>query len=242
VNEEALPMHDPAIRAADLDALAAFDTPTICNALELLDKDLHAHGYTTRAFVCGFPQQKPIVGYARTATIRSTEPLGLSAAAQRALRNDYYRSIDAGPRPSIVVIQDLDDPPGCGAFWGEVQSAIHVGLGARGLVTNGSVRDIDQWAPGFQFLAGSIGPSHAYAKTVGFGDEVHVFGLRVRAGDILHADRHGAVVVPPALVRAVPAAAREIAAREARILEVARAPGCTAEKLVAVFAQLDAIH
>jgi hypothetical protein len=48
--------------------------------------------------------------------------------------------------------------------------------------------------------------------------------------------------VPPALVHAVPAAAREIAAREARILEVARAPGCTAEKLVAVFAQLDAIH
>lgn len=235
-------MHDPAITAADLDALAAFDTPTICNALERLQPDLQGYGYTTRAFVCGFPQQKPIVGYARTAMIRSTRPLGLSAAAQRALQNDYYRYIDAGPRPSIVVIQDLDDPPGRGAFWGEVQSAIHVGLGARGLLTNGSVRDIDQWAPGFQFLAGSIGPSHAYAKPVGFGDEVHVFGLRVRAGDILHADRHGAVIVPPDLVRAVPAAAREIAAREARILEVARAPGCTAEKLVAVFAQLDAIH
>ena len=188
------------------------------------------------------PQQKPIVGYARTATIRSAEPLGLSAAAQWRLRDDYYRSVDAGPRPSIVVIQDLDDPPGRGAFWGEVQSAIHVGLGARGLVTNGSVRDIDQWAPGFQFLAGSIGPSHAFAKPVGFGEEVHVFGLRVRAGDILHADRHGAVVVPPRLVREVPAAVREIAAREARILEVARDPGCTAEKLVAVFARLDAIH
>ena len=104
------------------------------------------------------------------------------------------------------------------------------------------MRDLDQLAPGFQFLAGSIGPSHAYATPVGFGDEVHVFGLRVRAGDILHADRHGAAVVPPRLVRAVPAAAREIAAREARILEVARAPGCTAEKLVAVFARLDAIH
>lgn len=142
-------MNEPTITGADLDALAAFDTPTICNALELLDKDLQGHGYTTRAFVCGFPHQKPIVGYARTAMIRSAQPLGLSAAAQRALQNDYYRSIDAGPRPSIVVIQDLDDPPGRGAFWGEVQSAIHLGLGARGLVTNGSVRDIDQWAPGF---------------------------------------------------------------------------------------------
>lgn len=235
-------MPDTSISAADLDALAAFDTPTICNALEWLQPELQSHGYTTRPFVCGFPQHKPIVGYARTAAIRSAHPLGLPAAAQRALQNDYYRYIDAGPRPSIVVIQDLDDPPGRGAFWGEVQSAIHAGLGARGLVTNGSVRDLDQWAPGFQFLAGSVGPSHAYAKPVGFGEEVQVLGLRVRAGEILHADRHGGVVVPPGLVHAVPAAAREIAVREARILEVARAPVCTAEKLVAVFAQLDAIH
>ena len=235
-------MHDNAITVADLDALAAFDTPTICNALERLQPDLQAHGYTTRPFVCGFPQQKPVVGYARTAMIRSAQPLGLSEAAQRALQNDYYRYVDAGPRPSIVVIQDLDDPAGRGAFWGEVQSAIHVGIGARGLVTNGSVRDLDQWAPGFQFLAGSVAPSHAYAKPVAFGEEVHVFGLRVRPGEILHADRHGAVVVPSALVRAVPAAAREIAAREARILAVARGPACTAEKLVAVFGELDAIH
>jgi len=235
-------MSDKAPTTDDLDALTAFDTPTICNALERLRADLQGRGFTTTPFVCGFPQQKPVVGFARTATIRSSRPLGLSAAEQHALRNDYYRYVDAGPRPSIVVIQDIDDPPGCGAFWGEVQSAIHVGLGARGLITNGSVRDIDQWAPGFQFLAGSIGPSHCYAKTVGCGQEVEVFGLRVRPGDILHADRHGAVVVPPDLVRAVPEAAREVAQREAKILAVARGPGCTAEKLVAVFGQLDAIH
>jgi len=235
-------MPDKALSAEDLDALTAFDTPTICNALERLAPDLQGRGFTTQPFVCGFPQLKPIVGYARTATIRSSHPLGLSAAAQHALRDDYYRYIDTGLRPSLVVIQDIDDPPGCGAFWGEVQSAIHVGLGARGLVTNGSVRDLDQWAPGFQFLAGSVGPSHAYAKTVGFGQEVKVFGLRVRPGDILHADRHGAVVVPPELVRALPVAAREVAEREAKILAVARGPACTAEKLVTVFGELDAIH
>jgi regulator of RNase E activity RraA len=235
-------MKDLTLTATDLDALTAFDTPTICNALERLSPELQAHGYTSRPFVCGFPSQKPVIGYARTATIRSAHPLGLSAAAQRSRQDDYYRYIDAGPRPSIVVIQDLDDPPGRGAFWGEVQSAIHVGLGVRGLVSNGSVRDLDQWAPGFQFLAGSIGPSHAYAKPVGFGEEVQVFGLRVRPGDLLHADVHGAVVVPPSLVRAIPAAAREVAAREARILAVARGPACTAEKLITVFDQLDAIH
>jgi len=242
VSEATLTGPGDGLVTSDLEALAAFDTPTICNALERLAPELQGHGYTTRPFVCGFPQQKPVVGYARTATIRSARPLGISATAQQSLQDDYYRYIDAGPRPSIVVIQDLDDPAGRGAFWGEVQSAIHVGLGARAIITNGSVRDIDQWAPGFQFLAGSIAPSHAYAKPVGFGAEVHVFGLRVRPGDILHADRHGAVIVPPALVRAVPGAAEEIVAREAQILAVARGPECSAEKLVAVFHRLDAIH
>ncbi len=227
---------------AELDALAAFDTPTICNALERLALETRGHGYTTLPFVCGFPQQKPIVGYARTATIRSAHPLGLSAAALSSLRDDYYRYVEAGARPSIVVIQDLDVPAGCGAFWGEVHSAIHVGLGARGVITNGSVRDLDQWAPGFQFLAGSVAPSHAYATAVGFGEEVHVFGLRVRPGDLIHADRHGAVVVPPSLVGAIPDAAREVAAREARILAVARGSACTAEKLIDVFGKLDQVH
>ncbi len=89
-----------AIGAVDLDALAAFDTPTICNALERLSPELQGHGYTTRPFVCGFPQQKPVVGYARAATIRSAYPPDLCAAAQRSLQDDYYRYIDTGPRPS----------------------------------------------------------------------------------------------------------------------------------------------
>ena len=231
------------ITQADLDALTAFDTPTICNALERLDPSLQGSGYTTEPCVCGFPSQKPIVGYARTAAIRSAQPLAASPAEQRAAQNDYYRHIDAGPKPSIVVIQDLDGAnAGYGAFWGEVQSAIHVGLGARGLVTNGSVRDLDQWAPGFQFLAAKLAPSHAYAKPVAFGCEVMVLGMRVRDGDIVHADRHGAAIIPARLVRAIAGAARAVADREARILAVARAPECTAEKLIEVFADLDGIH
>ncbi len=232
-----------ALTFADLAALAAFDTPTVCNALERLDPATQASGYITRSFVCGFPAQKPVVGYARTATIRAAQPSGLAAADQRKLQNDYYRHVDAGPRPSIVVIEDLDgDAAGTGAFWGEVQSAIHVGLGSIALITNGSVRDMDQWAPGFQFLAGRIGPSHAYAKPVAFGGTVNVLGMTVRDGDLIHADRHGAVVVPLALARGVADAARIVAEREAKILAVARAPGCTAERLIEVFRDLDQIH
>ena len=124
-------MNDTPFTLADLDALTSFDTPTICNALERLAPQTQACGYTTRPFVCGFPQQQPVIGYARTAAIRAAQPHGLSAPDLRKLQDDYYRSIDAGPKPSLVVIQDLDVKAGAGAFWGEVQSAIHVGLGAR---------------------------------------------------------------------------------------------------------------
>ena len=235
-------MDEYQVSPADLEALTAFDTPTICNALEQLAPQTRSRGYTTQPFVCGFPLLKPVIGYARTAKIRAAQPSESPASAQRKQRDDYYRSIEAGPKPSLVVIQDMDVNAGTGAFWGEVQSAIHVGLGARGLLTNGSVRDLDQWAPGFQFLAGRISVSHAYAAPVSVGGEVEVFGLRVCPGDLIHADRHGAVIVPLELVRALPDAAREVAAREARILAVARAPDCTAEKLIGVFHHLDAIH
>ena len=226
-----------------LAALATFDTPTICNALEVLLPARRAQGYTTRPTHCGFPAMRPIVGFARTARIRARHASPEPAEKLRALRHDYYRYIDAGRKPSVVLIEDLDGADaGYGAFWGEVQSAIHRGLGALGLVTNGSVRDIDQWAPGFQFLAGSIGPSHAYAHVVEFGGEIDVLGMRVRSGDIVHADRHGAVVVPAEAVLGLPAAAKQVAEREARILDVARAPGSTAERLIEVFSRLDAIH
>jgi len=228
---------------ADLDALAAFDTPTVCNALELVLPDARARGFTTRPAICGFPALKPIVGCARTARIRAKSPPSLDAQGTRELRHAYYRYIDAGPKPALVLIEDLDGvDAGYGAFWGEVQSAIHKGLGALGVVTNGSVRDIDQWAPGFQFLAASIGPSHAYANLVDFGGEVDVLGMRVRSGDIVHADRHGAVVVPVDVVPKLAAAAQKVGRREAAILAVARAPECTAERLIAVFKEQDAIH
>jgi regulator of RNase E activity RraA len=110
------------------------------------------------------------------------------------------------------------------------------------VITDGSVRDIDAWAPGFQFLAAMIGPSHAYASIVDFGGEIEVLGMRVRSGDIVHADRHGAVVIPAAAVRDLPAAVDKVARREAAILEVARARDCTAERLISVFKEQDAIH
>lgn len=229
--------------ATELAALAAFDTPTICNALEIVAPETRGHGYTTRAALCGFPAMKPVVGFARTARIRARLAPTAPAAELRRARHEYYRYIDNGPKPSLVLIQDLDGPDaGYGAFWGEVQSAIHRGLGARGVITDGAVRDIDQWAPDFQFLAAKIAPSHAFVHAVDFGLEIEVLGMRVRSGDIVHADRHGAVVVPASTVAALPDAAHLLARREGRILAVARAPGCTADRLMDAIGEADQIH
>jgi regulator of RNase E activity RraA len=231
------------LTAADLKKLAAYDTPTICNALEIVAPERRAHGFNRKPLICPFPKLKPIVGYARTATIRSREPNGASKAAQRALRGEYYQMIAADPAPSIAVLQDIDGPDaGFGAFWGEVQSTIHKGLGCLGVVTDGCIRDIDMWAPGFQALAGSIMPSHAHVHLVSINLEVSISGMIVRPNDLLHADYHGAVVIPEEVAKKVPAACELLTRKESVILKAAKSKGFTAAKLMKAIAEADEIH
>jgi len=225
-----------------LTRLAEADTPTVCNALELVVPERRAKGFTTRPFVVAFPTLAPIVGVARTATIRAREPSSRAPAEAKALRLDYYRYVAADALPTVAVIQDLDDPPGFGAFWGEVNSAVHKGLGCLGCITNGSIRDLDLLAPGFQLLAGSVGPSHAWVHLEAFGCDVEVHGMTVRHGDLVHADRHGAVVIPAEAASRLPEAIELCGRREAPILAAARAPGFTVEKLAAAWAEAEDIH
>src|SRR5215831_12563100 len=148
---------------ADLETLREFDTPTICNALELVVPARRATGFTRRPLIAAFPELKPVVAFARTAMIRSREPHPRSREEALRVRLAYYEHIAAEPLPSIAVIQDVDAPDtGFGAFWGEVQSNVHKGLGCAGVITDGSVRDLEAMASGFLVLAGSIMPSHAH--------------------------------------------------------------------------------
>ncbi len=226
-----------------LAALARYDTPTICNAMEVIAPERRLTGFTTRPLVCPFPDLPPMVGYARTATIRATSASALPPAQMRAQRLAYYEYAGSGPGPRISVIQDLDGAGiGFGAFWGEVNSAVHKALGCLGVVTDGSIRDIPQWAPGFQALAGSIGPSHAHVHLAGFGEAVCVAGMTVRSGDLIHADRHGAIVIPADLAAELPDAAELCGRREEPILAVARDPAFTLEKLKAALARAAEIH
>jgi regulator of RNase E activity RraA len=229
--------------AADLEALRAFDTPTICNALEVVVPARRALGFNRRPLIAPFPAMKPVVGFSRTATVRSREPhpRGMREAGKLSLA--YYEHVAAAPMPSIAVIQDLDGPDiGLGAFFGEVNSAIHKGLGCLGVITDGSVRDLDVWAEGFFVLAGSIMPSHANVHVADVGIVVNVAGMVVSPNDVIHADRHGAVVIPADAVKAIPEAAALLARRERVIVEAARKPGFSIEALRKAFAGAAEIH
>ena len=235
-------MSDSSLTQADLDALKQYDTPTICNALEIVAPERRTIGFTTQEFSVLDPALPPIVGYARTATIRAAQPPGLPADEVRNRRAAYYEYVATGPMPSVVVIQDLDAEPGCGAFWGEVNTTVHQALGALGAVTNGSFRDIDASAPGFQLLGGKVGPSHAWVHAVDWGIQVNIFGMTVSHGDLIHADRHGAVVVPVAVAREIPAAADLLGRREKVILDACNAPDFSIEKLKAAMRDSAEIH
>lgn len=228
---------------AILEALAKYDTPTICNAMEVVAPQRRLIGFTTRPLVCPFPDLPPIVGYARTATIRATAASSLPPAEQQAQRLAYYEYVGTGVGPRISVIQDIDGAEaGFGAFWGEVNSAVHQALGCLGVITDGSIRDIPQWAPGFQALAGSIGPSHAHVHVAGFGDEIRVSGMTVRSGDLIHADRHGAVVIPLDVAAQLPEAAELCGRREVPILDIARSSAFSLERLREALKRSSEIH
>jgi regulator of RNase E activity RraA len=214
------PLHPQAL----LDSLAQFDTPTICNALELIDPAYRNQGFTTEPLQCIYPHLAPIVGYARTGTMRAVQGPRVSADEQKEIRIHWYKYVDEGPKPSIIVLQDLDGTrAGIGAFWGEVNTHVHRGLGAKGVVTNGSIRDIPMNASHFQLLAGSVMPSHAHVHIVSIGVPVTVAGMAVQPNDLIHADQHGAVVIPFTAAEKINDAVELIAKKEAVIIDAAKA-------------------
>jgi regulator of RNase E activity RraA len=224
--------------AADLEVLRQWDTPTICNGLELIVPQRRAIGFTVEPMVCADRKLKPIVGLARTGLIRAKEP----PAGPVPPREDWYDYVAPEDLPTIAVIQDIDDRPGYGAFWGEVQSTVHMALGVQGCVTNGSFRDLDMLAPGFQIVGSRMGPSHAHVHMLQMRCQVNILGMLVGHDDVVHADFHGAVVVPAEVVKRLPAAIDLCSRREKVILDLARAPGFTSAKMREALRQAGEIH
>jgi phosphoglycerate dehydrogenase-like enzyme len=152
-----------------------------------------AVGFTVEPVVAADRKLPPIVGLARTGMIRAKEaPRGPIPS-----REDWYDYVAAKDMPTIAMLQDIDDLPGYGAFWGEVHPTADLALGVTSCVTNGSFRDVDTLAPGFQIIGGCIGPSHAYVHMVQMRCDVNVLGMLAADDDIIHADLHRASSFSP---------------------------------------------
>lgn len=223
--------------------LRRFDTPTICNALEIATGGRRATGFTRRTMICPFPTLPPVVGFARTATLRSAAPSSMDAGAARDLRLAYYEHVAAVDGvPTVVVLQDLDHDVGLGAFWGEVNSKVHKALGCAGVITNGAVRDLDMLDPGFPIIGGCVTPSHAFVRIESIGGDVDIFGMQVADGDLIHADRHGAVRIDREAASRLPHAIEVITSREKLILDAAAQPGFGVDAIRRAMADGDDIH
>jgi regulator of RNase E activity RraA len=208
-----------------LTLLRSVDTPTVCNAIEVVEGKRGFDRFTRGTVLCSDPAAGAIVGYARTAKIAALAPPTEAPDVIRARRMDYYRHMSEGPRPALAVVEDLDGADGIGAYWGEINTTVHKGLGLSGALTNGVMRDLGDLPDGFPVIAGSVGPSHGFVHVREVGTPVTVFGLTIADGDLVHADRHGAIVIPADYIPDLEQAVRKLLDTERLILEPARQPG-----------------
>jgi len=130
------------------------------------------------------------------------------------------------------VLEDLDKPPGLGAFLGDMHAAILRALGCIGYVTDGAVRNLPRVRDlGLHLFAGNVAVSHAYAHIFDFGSTVEVGGLEIRPGDLLHGDRHGLLSVPTKIAAEVPAVTARLQQGERKVIEFCRSKEFSVEKL-----------
>ena len=207
-----------------LDLLRRVDTPTVCNAIEVVQGKRGFADFTRGTMVCTEPGHA-VVGFAMTAQIAALAPPTEAPEVIRARRMAYYRAMHDAPKPSVAVIEDLDFPNCIGAYWGEINTTLHKGFGMAGALTNGVVRDLGDLPAGFPVIAGSIGPSHGFVHVRSIGEPVRVMGLSVRPGDLIHADRHGGLVIPPDVLPALGAAIARLQETERLVLDPARTEG-----------------
>jgi regulator of RNase E activity RraA len=207
-----------------LTLLNSVDTPTVCNAIEVAQGKRGFNAFTRGTMQASDPTGV-MVGYAVTAQIAAVAPPTEDPATIRARRMAYYKAMAEGPKPSVAVVEDLDYPNAIGAYWGEVNTTIHKGFGMSGALTNGVMRDLGDMAADFPVVAGSIGPSHGFVHVRSINQPVRIMGMDVRPGDLIHADRHGAVVIPPEVVDQLAAAIAKMQETERLVLEPARAEG-----------------
>jgi regulator of RNase E activity RraA len=210
-----------AVPAADIELLKKYDTPTICNVVELFDLYPRTAGYMDKRVQACYPKLPPMVGYAATATFRSASPP--KSGNVYAGLGEQVGSFAEFPGPPVVVFQDLDSPVASATF-GEVMCTTYKTFGAVGLITSGAARDLDQ-VEGMNFPCFADGTicAHGYCHFVQINIPVHVGGVMVHPGDLLHGDRNGVTTIPNHIASAVAQACPELAAAESLVLDYLKA-------------------
>ena len=209
--------------------LKKFDTPTISNALDIYRNSRSADGYTKYPFVSANKKLEPIVGIARTAKIKAGNPPTMTPEQVTSIRINYYEYMCKTctihtEAPTVCMIEDLDWPNPIGSFWGEVNVALHKGLGLAGTITSGLLRDLDAIDKDYQVLANGIGPSHAYVHVLEYGSSINIHGLHVNDGDIIHADQHGAVIIPNEALSMIERGINYMTRKENHLIHAAKQP------------------
>lgn len=206
-----------------LKKLTKYDTPTICNVIELFDVIPRNRGYMDARVKCNFPEFPPVIGYACTAAFRSdAPPKGGDAYGSIQKQLEQFEAL---PGPAMVVFQDLDDPPAAAVF-GEVMCSTYQAFGSAGLITNGAGRDLEQVrALKYSVFTGSTICSHGYCHMLHLGLPVRVGGLMVNQGDLLHGDANGVTSIPIDIAAEVADVAEEFIAAEDIVMKYVKAPG-----------------
>ena len=219
------------LSAEQIEALKKYNTPTIANAIEVFNLRPRHVGFLPHAIRCLLPEVGPIVGYAVTSQTRALPHEGDDPPPD--LNADYLRYVAAQPGPKVAVGQDLDEPPGLGAQFGEVNATIHKKLGCVGHVTDGCPRDLDEVAAlGFGLFGLNPCVSHGYVRLVGFGKPVKLAGVEIRPGELIHADRHGVCLIPLDVADRVADACRQVEEMERPLLEHCRSDGFDIEEYI----------
>ncbi len=187
---------DKRITHAELLELKRWNTPSVYNGWEQITRHDSAHeGFNLEPLTDYMPNMGPMIGYAVTVVIEPGNPEHPKKNPNAWI--DYRNYVASLPGPKIVVVQDLNKPTVYGAFWGEVNSNIHKALGCVGTITDGAIRDTDEMNnAGFKALARGLCVGHAHCCPVSWNCEVEVFGRKIKPGQIIHADKHGFLVIP----------------------------------------------
>lgn len=222
-----------------LDLLNSVDTPTVCNAIEVAQGRRGFNRFTRGTMLASDPAAGAMVGYARTARISALAPPTEPADVIKTRRMDYYRYMSEGPRPALTVVEDVDYPNAIGAYWGEINTTVHKGLGLSGALTNGVMRDLGDLPDDFPVVAGSVGPSHGFVHVKEIDTPVKIFGLDIHPGDLVHADRHGALVIPEDVIPVLASAIGKLLETEKLVLEPASQPGFDFEKFQEAWAAFE---